>query len=188
VNALLTETALTRSGYSPQNTAVVFVHPENITVRVGNTFTLCVNISGVGGLYGFDLRLHWNTSITEYVNRSVLVPRNTYPGGVLWNPVLKVRDVVNSTTGTFWLAYACIRTAPSFNGSGTFFRMTFRAVSVGVTSFAFTNVDLVTATGAPISRARGRVRAGNDGRKGSEHYSIWRVSRRSFLAVQGVQD
>jgi hypothetical protein len=55
------------------------------------------------------------------------VPKDTYPDGVLWNPVIgPIEDQVNATTGTYWIAYSSRYPAPSFNGTGTVFTMTFR--------------------------------------------------------------
>jgi len=76
--------------------------------------------------FGFDIRLGWNTTYLEYVSHSVRVPKNTYTDGVLWNPTLSLADTVNSTEGTYWIAYSSLAPAPTFNGSGTVFTLTFR--------------------------------------------------------------
>ena len=76
--------------------------------------------------FGFDIRLRWNTTYLEYVSHSVRVPKNTYTDGVLWNPTLSLADTVNTTEGTYWIAYSSLAPAPTFNGSGTVFTLTFR--------------------------------------------------------------
>ena len=53
------------------------------------------------------------------------MPKDTYPDGVLWNPVISVMNEVNTTAGTYWIAYTSRWPAPTFNGSGTVFNMTF---------------------------------------------------------------
>jgi hypothetical protein len=93
---------------------------------VGKEFTVAVKITDVTNLYGFDLKLRWNTTVLEYVSHSVKVPRNTYPDGVLWDPTLQAANTVNETAGTYWIAYSSMNPAPAFNGSGTAFTMTFR--------------------------------------------------------------
>jgi len=111
------------------NSTVVKVDPpliEYYSDAVGEEFTVAVKIINVTNLYGFDIRFRWNTTFLDYVNHSVRIPIDTYPDGVLWDPVLEVKNEVNATTGTYWIAYSSKHPAPSFNGSGTAFTMTFR--------------------------------------------------------------
>jgi hypothetical protein len=85
-----------------------------------------VKIIGVENLYGFDIQISWNTQYLEYVSHTVTVPKNeTFPGGVLYEPVLPVVDIVDTINGKYQIAYASMSPAPSFNGSGTVFNMTF---------------------------------------------------------------
>jgi hypothetical protein len=99
---------------------------EYYTKATGQEFTVAVKIVNVTNLYGFDIKLSWNTTFLDYVTRSVRVPRNTYLDGVLWSPTLFLADDVNATAGTYGIAYSSIAPAPSFNGSGTVFTMTFK--------------------------------------------------------------
>jgi len=120
---------------------VAFINPvasQTTTVKVdpplieyyaratGQEFTVAVKIIDVENLFGFDIKFRWNTTFLEYVTHSVRVPRNTYLDGVLWNPILQLADEVNATGGTYWIAYSSIDPAPTFNGTGTVFTMTFR--------------------------------------------------------------
>jgi hypothetical protein len=95
---------------------------------VGEEFTVAIKIVDVTNLYGFDIRFRWNTTFLDYVSHSVRIPRDTNLDGVLWNPILEVKNEVNATTGTYWIACSSMHPAPSFNGSGTVFTMTFRVV------------------------------------------------------------
>ena len=99
---------------------------EYYVKATGKEFTVAVKIIDVENLYGFDLKFRWNTTYLEYVSHSVRVPRNTYLDGVLWNPILPLTDEVNTSNGTYWIAYSCLAPAPTFNGTGTVFTMTFR--------------------------------------------------------------
>jgi hypothetical protein len=101
---------------------------EYYTKATGKEFTIAVKIIEVENLYGFDIKLRWNTTYLEYVSHSVRIPRNTYTDGVLWNPILPLVDEVNATEGTYWIAYTSLAPAPTFNGSGTVFTMTFRII------------------------------------------------------------
>ena len=94
----------------------------------GTQFTVTIKIYNVENLYGFDLKFRWNTTYLDYVSHSVHVPRDTYLDGVLWNPILPLADEVNSTAGTYWIAYSSMAPAPTFNGTGTVFTMTFEVV------------------------------------------------------------
>jgi len=129
----------------------------------GTQFTVTVKIYNVTNLYGFDLRFRWNTTYLGYVSHSVLVPRDTYLDGVLWNPILPLADEVNSTAGTYWIAYSSMYPAPSFKGTGTVFTMTFEVINQPYdhetggpnvdsidTILDFSSTDLAAEGGDPI--------------------------------------
>jgi len=92
----------------------------------GQQFTVAIKIVDVTNLYGFDIKLRWNTTFIEYVSHSVHVPKDTYSDGVLWNPLVFSLDQVDADAGTYWIAYSSRYPAPSFNGTGTVFTMTFQ--------------------------------------------------------------
>ena len=94
----------------------------------GTQFTVAIKIYNVTNLYGFDLKFRWNTTFLAYVNHSVCVPKDTYPDGVLWKPVMSIKDEVDAATGTYFIAYASMG-APSFNGTGTVFTTTFQVIN-----------------------------------------------------------
>ena len=110
---------------------VVEVDPSLIEYNAdatGQQFTVAVKIVDVTNLYGFDIKFRWNTTFLDYVSHSVRVPNDTYPDGVLWNPVISVMNEVNTTAGTYWIVYTSRWPAPSFNGTGTVFTMTFSVI------------------------------------------------------------
>lgn len=134
---------------------------EYYTKATGKEFTIAVKIIDVENLYGFDIKLRWNTTYLEYVSRSVHVPKNTYLDGVLWNPIIQVADEVNVTEGTYWIGYASISPAPTFNGTGTVFTMTFRIKYHPVEPEQDANItlelyetDLAAYGGEPIPHTR----------------------------------
>jgi hypothetical protein len=92
----------------------------------GQQFTVAIEIVDVINLYGFDLNFRWNTTYLDYVSHSIHVPKDTYSDGILWNPIIPIKDEVNASAGTYWIAYTSRWPAPSFNGSGTVFTMTFK--------------------------------------------------------------
>jgi len=124
----------------------------------GTQFTVAVKITDVTDLYGFDLKLRWNTTFLDYVSHSVHVPRDTYLDGLLWNPVIPVANLVNTTEGTCDIAYASLAPAPTFTGTGTVFTMTFEVKYHPVQPEPDANItlelystDLSAPLGVPIS-------------------------------------
>ncbi|MEM3578288.1 MAG: PKD domain-containing protein [Candidatus Bathyarchaeia archaeon] len=95
----------------------------------GTQFNVTVKIYNVINLYGFDLKFRWNTTFLHYVSHFVHIPKDSYLDGVLWNPILPLEDIVDTDAGTYWLAYASMAPAPSFNGTGTVFTMTFEVIN-----------------------------------------------------------
>ena len=111
---------------------LVYVDPPTVRdLPLGKTFNISVKIANVTNLYGVDIRFHWNPTILEYVEHTVMIPVDDYPDGVLYKPVMPITDDLNVTGGTYQVAYASMLPAPSFNGSGTVFTMKFRVKSVG---------------------------------------------------------
>jgi hypothetical protein len=122
--ATLTETVI-----KVEPALVEFGNPAGDPIPIpGTQFTVTIKIYNVTNLYGFDLKFRWNTTYLDYVNHSVRVPKDTYPDGVLWNPIIPIMDEVNTTAGTYWIAYTSRYPAPSFNGTGTVFNMTFKII------------------------------------------------------------
>ena len=126
----------------------------------GQEFTIQVEVYNVTNLYGFDIQLSWNTTYIEYVSHTVHIPVETYPDGILHEPVMKVKDKVDETASmpdsapgtTYWLSYSSRYPADLFNGTGIAFEMTFRGASESdVTVFLrFTSTDLSDKKGRVI--------------------------------------
>ncbi|UCG36194.1 MAG: hypothetical protein JSV64_06140 [Candidatus Bathyarchaeota archaeon] len=130
---------------------LVYVDPPSITgLNPCQNFTITVRIANVTDLYGFDLRLRWNPAILDYVSHTAKVPVDTYPDGVLYNPMFLLKNDVNATEGTYWLAGSSLSPAPSFNGTGIFFEMTFHVNAYGRSSLEIYSVDLSDHLGDPI--------------------------------------
>ncbi|MDW8040345.1 MAG: PKD domain-containing protein [Nitrososphaerota archaeon] len=123
----------TDSGF-PTVLPFLYIDPEKIVANVGDEITFSIKIFNltnnwipdpqyptvqrpIGNLYGFDLKVKWDPQILECINRTVTVPVETYPNGVLHEPVLKVRDVLNNAEGTCRIAYSS-QGGPPFNNPG----------------------------------------------------------------------
>jgi hypothetical protein len=127
------------------NPTVVKVDPSLIEYYEDATnqqFTVAIKVVDVTNLYGFDIKFRWNTTFLDYVSHSVRVPRDTYPDGLLWNPIIQIMNEVNTTAGTYWIAYTSRWPAPSFNGSGTVFTMTFMVKHHPVQPEPTANIEL----------------------------------------------
>ena len=139
---------------SPSKTALpsVYVDPSNITdttITPSENITIAVKISNITDLYGFDIQLSWNVSILNYISHIVKIPVETYPDGILHQPVIPIMNEVNASIGTFALVYSSLN-APSFNGSGTVFEMTFTVLDYGECALNISNSDLSNRKGQPI--------------------------------------
>lgn len=115
---------------SSDSIPVITVHPDGlIEVEVGETFEVNVCVSDVACLYGFDIEFKWDPTIIEYVSHTILAPVETYEEGVLHSPILLLKDEVDLTSGSYWIACASLSPADAFSGNGAFFVITFEAVS-----------------------------------------------------------
>jgi len=109
---------------------IIELGPQNVTDL---EFTVAIVVEGITDLAGFDIQLEWNTTCLDYVGHSATVPVENFPppqepspyGGILHEPILTLKNEVNQTAGTYWVAFATFD-GPSFNGSGTVFIMTFK--------------------------------------------------------------
>jgi hypothetical protein len=137
----------------------VYVTPSSVkNIMPPGTFTIKVNVSNVINLYGLDVEFTWDPTIIKYVSRNVHIPVETYPDGVLHNPVIPIEDVEDDNAnitgpapGTrYWLSYACMG-GKAFSGSGTVFDMTFQVVGVGYSQLAILACTLANTTGKTIS-------------------------------------
>jgi len=167
---------------------VVFVDPQNVTANPGDNFTISVkifnltdtiyksnvewvpgqplptpdslNVYTLGNLYGLDIQLSWDPTILEYVSHAVKIPVETYPDGVLHEPIQHLMDYVDSSAGTYWLAKLSQPPAPAFNcqdANATVFTMTFNVTRRGACALDLTSIDLAAdpdmleVNGGPIN-------------------------------------
>jgi hypothetical protein len=120
---------------STRSLPVVRVVPSDVTdpsLAPASNVSVKVEIFNITGLFGLEIELHWNASLLNYTSHIVKIPVETYPEGVLHNPVLTVKNEVNGTAGTYLAVYASLGgTTPSFNGTGTVFEMNFTVLEYG---------------------------------------------------------
>jgi len=134
-----------------QETPLIYVNPPTITgLSPSQNFNITLEIANVTALYGFDIKFQWNPAILDYVSHTAKMPVETYPDGVLYTPILPLKNEVNATAGTYWLAVSSMYPAPSFNGTGTFFEMTFHVKAIGQCWLEINSSDLANPIGGSI--------------------------------------
>jgi hypothetical protein len=140
-------------------TVVRFV-PQFVRAYPNQTFAVTVLVENVTLLYGIDIQITWNTTYLKYQNHTATVPVETFANGILHQPLFWVVNSVdenasmpNSEPETrYWIAVASMYPAPVFNGNGTVFTTTFKALNkIGRTSLNFTNIELINNRSKPIS-------------------------------------
>lgn len=115
---------------------IVKVQPSVTVVRVGETFSTSVVIESVKNLYGLDVTLRWNSSVLEFQSVDLRLGVESHPGGVLHEDLGSEIYVAenNASEAEYSLAATSVSPASSFNGSGTVFGITFKAVGIGNSS------------------------------------------------------
>ncbi len=132
---------------------LVFVDPEHTNVAPDGTFTITVEVANVEGLYGVDIRFAWDTSLLEYIGHVAKIPVDDFSDGILYEPGFFTKDVADATAGTYWVAYACMVPAPTFNGTGIAFEITFNVLGVGSCPLDITASSLSDKLGDPIEHS-----------------------------------
>jgi parallel beta-helix repeat protein len=90
------------------------------TPAYGKTFTVDAKIANVAKLYAFEFKLYWNTTLLDLVNVTITLPS-------VWgtNYFIGMNDT-REDLGRYWLAVSALNPAPSFNGSTTMAKLTFK--------------------------------------------------------------
>jgi len=133
---------------SQSSTPVVHVEPQNVT---GNFFTISVNVTDVMNLYGFTIRFAWGSQVLGYVSKEAKLGT---PGWLLYPSVLKIKDEVDEAAGTYTLSAQSLLPAPSFNGSGWAFKITFELLREGECWLYLHSTDLWNKSASPIAHSK----------------------------------
>ena len=128
-----------RVGFSQgSGDAVVRVQPSKTDVRAGDAFSVSVVIESVENLYGLDVTLRWDSSAVQFQSVDLRLGVESHSGGVLHEDFGAEIYVAgnNVSEAEYHLAATSVAPASSFNGSGTVFVISFKAVGVGSSSLA----------------------------------------------------
>lgn len=123
---MLSIAQLTTAKATPEPT--IKVEPYASTAQVGETFTVNITLTDVQNLYEVEIILQWNASILQLVGVDV---RLGYPDGVLHKDIFIKKNETLQKEGKYTLAGTSISPAPSFNGSGNIFIITFNVTNAG---------------------------------------------------------
>jgi hypothetical protein len=93
------------------------------TPSYGKNFTTNVKLANVTDLYGFELKLYWNTTLLDLVYANVTPPWANYTIGI---------NQINETIGRYYVGLSALAPSPSFNGSTTLVTLTFNITYVPV--------------------------------------------------------
>jgi len=146
----------------PPDRPTVFIDPQNATAGMGENVTFSVKVFNLtdalirypppigpyywlGNLYGLGIQLYWDPTILNATSRTVKIPVETYPDGVLHNPVNIFTNEVNATAGVYDLAAFCLPPAERFNNPGntsTIVEITFKVIGRGSCYIRLNYTDL----------------------------------------------
>jgi hypothetical protein len=108
---------------------IVKVYPYQNVAAPGQQFTTSIVVENVQNLFAVEVKLYWNQSILQLINKSVMLGVESNPGGVLhgqvyWNETIEKGKYVLWGTSVG-------KETPSFNGSGTLVKLTFNVTGIG---------------------------------------------------------
>ncbi len=142
------------------SSTVVSALPAGIVVRMGQLFTVDINITDVTDLYAYEIRMWYSNIVINATNA-------TRPSGHFLEPVdpfnqyvakWEIKNDYNSTHGRIWLGFSLLAPETARSGGGMLARITFKGLSKGLTSIILNNfpgtsgpVKLSDDQGLPIS-------------------------------------
>lgn len=130
--------------------STTYVHPSPSETRItlGVTFPVDVMVTNVTNLYGFEIKLYYNTTILNALNAS--------EGSFLKQAgnTMIFANVVNDDEGYIWFAVTLLGAENSVNGDGHLFKTFFNASmsAAGTSSLTFETVKLSDPQSQAIDR------------------------------------
>jgi hypothetical protein len=160
---------LTMTEILTEGTTAISIQPSTITVYKHETFTVNITITDVVGMYGWELKLYWNSALLNCTNAQVYAPEiwgnNTFTAG------LGIENGYNATHGRYWKALTALNPMSSFNGTTTAVTLTFQALTTGSTTLTLqdtiicdinaTEINHTTADGSVTVAPRERFMRGD---------------------------
>ena len=119
-----------------QTSTMVRVEPSVVSAYLREPFTIAISLSNVHNLYGVEVILRWNPVILRATNVNVRLGIETFPDGILHEstddpPIFIAKNNLTQNLGEYLLVATAMAPAPSFNGNGNIFIITFEPISLG---------------------------------------------------------
>ncbi len=123
---------------------VVSVLPATVDIaEVGQTQSVDINISGVTNMYGYEIKIWYDSSIVNTTVGTVVRPTGHFLEPVdptkEFVPSWAVNNAFNATHGRIYVAYTMLSPEVARSGSGILLRITFTGVGVGSTPVVLAN-------------------------------------------------
>ena len=145
-----------------QGGTVVKVEADQVTVEVGGTVTVLVNIENVSDLYGVEMLITYDVDRLEIIDADATKPGIQVAPGDFLSPDFPGANLVEEGI----IDYAVTQVAPRVpaSGDGILLRIVFRAKAAGEASVTLDSILLSNPVGAGIANTRlsGSVRVGSD--------------------------
>jgi ABC-type transport system substrate-binding protein len=126
--------------------AYVYVMPPDIRITLGVTFSIDIMIVNAADLYGFQIELHYNTTLLNAINTT----EGSFLKQAGTTSILK--NEINDTQGYVKFAASLLGAENGVNGSGTLFTVTFNSSlsATGISPTVFDVTKLSDSLGQPI--------------------------------------
>jgi len=118
-----------------QEVTTVNVFPSKVEVRVGDSFSVSINVSYVEDLYGFEFKLSYNTTVLDTSNVTVPPP---WPNSTTFIQIVDPQGYVSVNSS--------LTSPPGITGNSTLASINFRAKAVGDTVLNLDSINLINST------------------------------------------
>jgi len=146
-NTLMVDSDARQIPHTTGYEAYVYIMPSSTKITLGVTSSIDVMIDNVADLYGFEIKLGYNTTILNAINAS--------EGSFLKQAgsTFVLINEINDTEGYVKFAVSRLSVENGVNGSGTLFTLAFNSSlsATGTTSIAFNTIKLSNPQSQPIS-------------------------------------
>jgi len=131
----------------------ILIQPSSSNMPVGDTVTVDIRIEAVTDLYGVDVRLSFDPTLLEVQDadgnpaNGVQIQEGSFPA-----PDVVVNNEADNSAGTIWYAVSQrndLHPDP-VSGSGVAASVTFKGLTIGTSSVAFTYQKMVNKDGEQI--------------------------------------
>lgn len=159
----------------------VYVDPKSSNIsEVGDIFTIKIRIVDVTNLYGFELKLGYDTTMLK-ITETAIQPFLNEPNYVVSNET-------NEDEGWYWLAATSWAPAAPKSGGGTLAEITFKATGIGNCTLNLYDVKLANSTAGliPHQAINGEVTTLEQPDDSSEAFSLVNVAIVIVVAVSFV--